>query len=82
MKPICEGGSLAGVLDTTRMKTGVRNLGRPASRSGSHLTNGVRPKPVQESEGLVVLTKLVKASGGKGPWFRVRQWESMARRLT
>src|ERR1019366_1284272 len=26
----------------------------------------------QESEGLVVPVKLVKASGGKGPWFRGR----------
>ena len=45
------------------------------------LTTGIRPGPVQESEGHVVPLKPVKAGGGKEPWFRVRGWETRVRGL-
>jgi hypothetical protein len=71
----------AGVVDTTRTDTSSRYFGRPVLVLGLRLTTGVRPGSMQESEGPIVLLKLVKASGGKGPWFRVRQGETRVRRL-
>lgn len=37
--------------------------------------------PMQETEGLIVPLKPVKAGGGKGPWFRVRSREQRVGRL-
>ena len=70
-QPIDDGGSLAGVLDTARTETLRFNTGDLQRCRGCARQTGGCPGPMQESEGLVVPSKPVKAGGGKGPWFRV-----------
>ena len=80
-RPIYDGGSLAGVRDTARMETQRFNLGYlQRCRRRVRLTGGSLG-PKQESEGLVVPMKPVKAGGGKEPWFRVRLMGSQTRRV-
>lgn len=80
-QPIDDGGSLAGVRDTARMETQRFNTGDLQRCRGCARQTGDRPGPMQESEGLIVPTKPVKAGGGKGPWFRVQPDEMRSGRV-
>lgn len=80
-QPIDDGGPLAGVLDTARTETLRFNTGDLQRCRGCAWQTGVRPGPKQESEGLVVPMKPVKAGRGKGPWFRVRRTETTVGRM-
>jgi len=79
------------VTNLAHLPTGVMGVARTHALSGNtgdlrvvqvNLHAAEEAKCPQESEGLVVPMKLVNASGGKGPWFRVRLGEPRVRRST
>lgn len=81
-EPFDEGSWATGVLDTARAQGMDVNVGELSGFLGGPLRQpalGVGPR--QESEGLVVPVKPVKAGGGKGPWFRYAQEGAAERRL-
>lgn len=64
------------------METRWVNLGDLRRCWGCAWQLGEWPGLTQESEGLVVPEKPVRAGGGKGPWFWVRFTELTVGRLT
>ena len=59
-----------GVLGTARTETRHARPSRPAAVKGWHPETGLSSRPRQESEGLMVPVKPVKAGGGTEPWSR------------
>ena len=81
-QPFSDGFWVVGVVDTARTQGMDVNVGALSGRFGvplEQLTFGVGPR--QESEGLVVPVKPVKAGGRKGPWFRYALEGAAVRRL-
>jgi hypothetical protein len=73
--------SLAGVVGTARMQTWMFNTGDLSWCQSGIWQPDVRSGLRQESEGLMVPSRSVKAGGGTEPWFRVRLKETRVGRL-